>query len=249
MVLGGTTNFCGSIQQGTLQFWPSWLNSSCSISISISARGGDNCSCSSDRFDLEGWLEQASSSWVPELFRLRYRVRTCVSSHGRCEWRRHYHVMLFDAFFLRDGFHIADCTAETLGLKYVVNLGWVTTGAVYDRVWVSLLEPGVASAETIDYGEKSFKDQRKCFILLSEMVYPKFISGNKIPCRYYCHRAVLYCFHIAQIQTYCCHDNETLSSSLTLLWEESTTHQWFFLAKGHFWGTLMFSFLLSWTRC
>ena len=65
VVLGETTNFGGCIQRGALQLWPSWLNAI--RSISICARSGGNCSCSSHRFYLEGWLEQASSSWVPEL--------------------------------------------------------------------------------------------------------------------------------------------------------------------------------------
>ena len=34
----------------------------------------------------------------------------------------HYPVMLFDAFFIRDDFHIADCTAETLAIKNVCSL-------------------------------------------------------------------------------------------------------------------------------
>ena len=65
VVVGETTNFGGSIQQGALQLWPSWLDTICSISIC--ARSGGNCSLSSHRFYLEGQLEQASSSWVPEL--------------------------------------------------------------------------------------------------------------------------------------------------------------------------------------
>ena len=39
----------------------------------------------------------------------------------------HYHVVLFGAFLIRDDFHIADCTAETLAVEYVVYLGWVAT--------------------------------------------------------------------------------------------------------------------------
>ena len=65
----------------------------------------------------------------------------------------HHHVVLFDAFFIRDDFHVADCTAETLAVEYVVYLGWVATGAVCDQVCVSFLDPGVAYSETIGYGK------------------------------------------------------------------------------------------------
>ena len=54
---------------------------------------------------------------------------------------------------IRDDFHIAVCTTETLTLEYVVYLGWVATGALFDQVCVSLHEPGVANEETIGYGE------------------------------------------------------------------------------------------------
>ena len=67
VVLWENTNFDGSIQQGALQLWPSWLNMICSISIC--ARSSGNCSCSSHPFYLEV---------------------------------THYHVVLFDTFFLRD---------------------------------------------------------------------------------------------------------------------------------------------------
>ena len=64
VVLGQATTFGGSIHERTLQFWPSWLNSICSITICT--RSGGNCSCNSHRFYLEGRLELSSSSWIPE---------------------------------------------------------------------------------------------------------------------------------------------------------------------------------------
>ena len=90
--------------------------------------------------------------------------------------------MLFEAFFLRDGFHIADCTADTLWVEYVVYLGGVATGAVWDQVWVSLLEPGVANAETIRYGEfaknketnKNFKGPNEVFDFTKWKSVPQF---------------------------------------------------------------------------
>ena len=150
VVLEETTNFGGSIQQGALQLWPSWLNVICSISIC--ARSGGNCSCSSLRVYLEDRLEQSGSSWVPELpgsdvgKELVFLLTGVVSGEAA-----HYCVVLFDSFFLGGDFHIADCTAEILGVEYVSI--WVTTRAVCDHVCVSLLEPGVANAESIGYGE------------------------------------------------------------------------------------------------
>ena len=35
----------------------------------------------------------------------------------------HHRGVLFDAFFIRDDFHIVECTAETLAVEYVVYLG------------------------------------------------------------------------------------------------------------------------------
>ena len=122
VVLEETTKFGGSIQQGAHQLWPIWLNVICSISIY--ARSGGNCSCSSLRVYLEDRLEQASSGWVPELpgsdvgKELAFLLMGVVSGEAA-----HNHVVLFDSFFLRGDFHIADCTAETLGVEYVVNRG------------------------------------------------------------------------------------------------------------------------------
>ena len=58
----------------------------CSISIGTSS--GGNCSCSSHRVYLEGWLELASSSWATKLTGFGCRVRTCLSSQG-CEQGSH----------------------------------------------------------------------------------------------------------------------------------------------------------------
>ena len=73
---------------------------------------------------------------------------------------------MFDTFFLRDDFHIADCSAETLWVEYVVCLDWEATGAVCDQVCVSLLEPGVANAEIIGHGE--FQDSLTFHVIGTE---------------------------------------------------------------------------------
>ena len=78
-------------------------------------------------------------------------------------------IHLFGAFFIKDDFHIAYCTAETLVVEYVVYLGWVATG---DQVWVSLLEPGVADTEIIGYGE--FQEHQRDH---SSHQLGKYISG------------------------------------------------------------------------
>ena len=134
--------------EGALQLWLSWLKAICSISIC--ARNGGNCSCSSTCFHLEGQLELASCSLVPEL----------PGSDAGCEFAFlhmgdvsreviHHHVLLFDAFFIRDDFHMADCTAESLEVEYVIFLGWVATGVVCDQVCVSLLAPSVAETRPL----------------------------------------------------------------------------------------------------
>ena len=61
--------------------------------------------------------------------------------------------MLLDDLLVRDDFDVADCTAETLAIEYIVYLDWVATKSVCDQVCVSLLEPGVAKTKTIGYGE------------------------------------------------------------------------------------------------
>ena len=100
LVLWKTINFGGCIQQGALQLWLTWFNMICSVSIC--ARSGGNCSCSSHRFYFEGCLEQASSSWVPELpgsdvgWELVFLHTGDVGGDVT-----HYHVVLFDTFFLR----------------------------------------------------------------------------------------------------------------------------------------------------
>ena len=65
VVLGHTADFVCNIQQRTHQLWPSRLIAICRISTCTSS--GDNCSCSSHRFYLEGWLELVSISWPSEL--------------------------------------------------------------------------------------------------------------------------------------------------------------------------------------
>ena len=87
-----------------------------------------------------------------------------------------YHVVLFDAFFLRDDFHIADCSAETLAGECVVYLGWVPTWAVCDQVSVSLLKSGVANADTISYGE--FKDSLTFNVMGTEDVSTMGIAAH-----------------------------------------------------------------------
>ena len=59
----------------------------------------------------------------------------------------HYHVVLFVALLIRDDFYIADWSAETLTIEYVVKLGWRVTGVVSDAMGVSLLEPGAADVD------------------------------------------------------------------------------------------------------
>ena len=45
-----------------------------------------------------------------------------------CNEVTHYHVVLFDALLISNDFYIADCTAETLMIEYVVKLGWMIAG-------------------------------------------------------------------------------------------------------------------------
>ena len=90
----------------------------CSISIGTSSSG--NCSCSSHRVYLEGWLELASSSWATKLTGSdvgweRVFLRRDVSREVI-----RYHVVLFDALFFGNDFHVTDCTAETLAIEYAV---------------------------------------------------------------------------------------------------------------------------------
>ena len=77
-------------------------------------------------------------------------------------------MLYFDAFFIRDEFHIAICTAETLAVEYVVYVGWVATRAVCDQVCVSLLKPGVADVETIGYGK--FQDSLTFWLMDTKAV-------------------------------------------------------------------------------
>ena len=80
-----------------------------------------NCSHDSHHFYLEGRLELVSSSWVPELigadagWELAFLHTWFVNGEDA-----HNHVVLFDALFVRDDFHVADCSAETLAIEYVV---------------------------------------------------------------------------------------------------------------------------------
>ena len=73
-------------------------------------------------------LELDSSYWVPELPGADARQELAfLQTWGVCNEVAHYHVVLFDALLISDGFYIADCAAETLmiEIEYVVKLGWM----------------------------------------------------------------------------------------------------------------------------
>ena len=77
------------------------------------------------------FISKADWNWlaVAEFLSFQVRMRGWnlhVFTQG-WEVKSHYHVVLFGAFLIRDDFHIADCTAETLAVEYVVYLGWVAT--------------------------------------------------------------------------------------------------------------------------
>ena len=135
MVLADTADFVGSIQQGALQLWQSWLNAICSISIVTTS--DSNISC---------WFPELSGSYAGWEFAL---LRT-GDVNGEVT---NYHVVLFDALLCRYDFHVANCTAETLAIKSVVKLGWVFAGAVCVQMCVPIFGPGVADAETNGYRE------------------------------------------------------------------------------------------------
>ena len=117
--LGETTYIGGNIQQRALQLWLSWLNMTCSVSTGTSS--GGNCSCSSHHSYLEGPLELASSSWVPEPPGLDARWKLAFLYTGDVSGEvTHNHMVLFDALLIKDDSHVGDCIAKTLAIEYVV---------------------------------------------------------------------------------------------------------------------------------
>ena len=137
-VLAETTNFGGSIQQGPFSF-----DQADSTQFPVSApEAVATATAALIVFTLKtDWTRLAEAGSLS--FQVWMWGENLHFSHGDVSGEvAHYHVVLFDAFSLRDDFHIADCTAETLRVVYVIYLGWVATRAVCDQVCVSLLEPG-----------------------------------------------------------------------------------------------------------
>ena len=113
------------------QSLPPWYQLSCLLSL-------EHCRhCRSHSFYLAGGLELANSSWIPEL-----PSRDAKCEHfctWGCEWGSHtlLCVVLFDAFLVRDEFYVADCTAETLSIEFVVWLGWMAAKTVCEHPCLS----------------------------------------------------------------------------------------------------------------
>ena len=141
MVLGKTADFGGSIEQRTIHLCPSCING---ISIISSMTSSDGiCRHDSHHFYLEGRVELVSSSWVPELpsadagWELAFLYTWFVSGEVA-----HTHVVLFDALFVRDDFHVADCSAENLaivcslaGFSYCQRCKWLNLSSWTRCCW------------------------------------------------------------------------------------------------------------------
>ena len=86
MVLGETRDFCGSIQQRTLQLWPSWLKHTLQYRHQQQWKLQPQ---QSSFFNLESRLELATSSWVAELPSLDAGENLCFFTWGMWAVKSH----------------------------------------------------------------------------------------------------------------------------------------------------------------